>query len=249
MLFTPTYSMHDVLCRIAFTETVSVPLAQDFSFDGELANKVFMSGEYDIIFLNSPNNPTGNRIPVSEIARVCRSGDFLVVVDEAYGEFSGETCLPLVNRYKNLVVVRTFSKAFRLAAARVGYAMADAGIIAGFDKVKLPYNLNALSMAAAATVWQKREAVLAKVASIIAERERIYESLDKMEGVVPFPSAANFVLFRTDKDASDVFNSLLAKGVQIRDFSTKPMLTNCLRVTIGTSEENDAFLEALEGAL
>lgn len=249
VLFDPTYSMHDVLCRIASTETVSVPLAQGFSFDGELASKVFLSGDYDLVFLNSPNNPTGNLIPLNEIERVCRSGDFLVVLDEAYGEFSGETCLPLIKEYKNLVVVKTFSKAFRLAAARVGYALADTGIIAGFNKVKLPYNLNALSLAAAAVVWQKREAVLATVDEINSERERVFQALDSLDGVSPFPSAANFILFRTEKDAAGVFSSLLNQGVQIRDFSSKPQLANCLRVTVGTPEENDAFLKALKGSL
>ncbi len=246
ILFKPTYSMHDVLCRIASTEAVSVPLKPDYEFDGDAANKAFMAEDPDIIFLNSPNNPTGNIIPLEEIERVCRSGDFLVVVDEAYGEFSGETCLPLTKQYKNLVVVKTFSKAFRLAAARVGYALADFGVIAGLDKVKLPYNLNGLSQTTAALVWQKRDVVLRKVAELIEERDRVMISLDELDGCKPFPSYANFILFKTESDANMIFNGLLGKGVQVRNFSGKPRLENCLRVTIGTPEENDAFLAALK---
>jgi histidinol-phosphate aminotransferase len=249
MLFEPTYSMHDVLCRIASTEIVSVPLGKDYVFDGDAANKTIMAGKPDIVFLTSPNNPTGNLIPNNEIERVCRSGDFLVVVDEAYGEFSGETCRPLIPEYKNLVVVKTFSKAFRLAAARVGYALADFGLINGLEKVKLPYNLNGLSLAAAALVWQKKDVILSKVAVIVAERERLLLSLDELEGNVPFPSRANFILFRTERNADEVFQRLLDKGVQIRNFSSKPRLENCLRVTVGAPEENDAFLEALKESL
>jgi histidinol-phosphate aminotransferase len=249
MMFEPTYSMHGNLCRIASTETIIVPLGKDYAFDDEAANSAFIAEKPNIVFLNSPNNPTGNLVPLDAIEKVCRSGDFLVVVDEAYGEFSGETCLPLIKEYKNLVVVKTFSKAFRLAAARVGYALADPGIIAGLDKVKLPYNLNSLSLSAAALVWQKRDVVLETVAEIVSERERIMLSLDEMEGNVPFPSFANFILFRTDRDASPIFKRLLGKGIQVRNFSTKRRLENCLRVTVGTPEENDAFLEALKESL
>jgi histidinol-phosphate aminotransferase len=249
MLFEPTYSMHDVLCRIASTEVLFMPLGADFAFDGDAANREITAKNPDMVFLTSPNNPTGNLIPVAEIKRVCLSGDFLVVVDEAYGEFSGETCLPLIKEFKNLAVVKTFSKAFRLAAARVGYVLADEGIIAGLDKVKLPYNLNGLSQAAATLVWQNREAVLGKVAELVAERERILLALDELAGNTPFPSFANFVLFRTEKDANEVFARLLEQGVQIRNFSAKPQLKNCLRVTVGTPAENDKFLEALKESL
>ncbi len=249
VLFEPTYSMHDVLCRIASTEAVKVPLGNDFGFSADTAREAFNRDKPDVVFLNSPNNPTGNVISQDDIEQVCRMGDFLVVVDEAYGEFSGKTCLPLIKEYKNLVVVKTFSKAFRLAAARVGYALADSGVITELDKVKLPYNLNGLSLTTAALVWQKRDTVLKKVAEIVEERDRILIRLDELKGAKPFPSYANFILFRTERDANTVFNGLLDKGVQIRNFSSKPHLENCLRVTIGTPEENDAFLVALKESL
>ncbi|MFH1736468.1 MAG: aminotransferase class I/II-fold pyridoxal phosphate-dependent enzyme, partial [Actinomycetota bacterium] len=203
----------------------------------------------DIVFVNSPNNPTGNVVRPEAIENVCRSGDFLVVVDEAYGEFSGETCLPLIKKYKNLAVVKTFSKAFRLAGARVGYALADEGIVSGLEKVRLPYNLNALSQVAAAMVWKKRSAILGVVDEIIAERERVAKILTEMDGATPYPSQANFILFKTGKDAKGVYQRLVTSGVRIRDFSSVPRLKNCLRVTIGTPAENNVFLDVLRESL
>jgi histidinol-phosphate aminotransferase len=249
MLFEPTYSMHGVLTRIAATETVISMLNDDFDFDPAIQLPAIAAADPSIVFLNSPNNPTGNMIPVETIEAVCQGGDYLVVVDEAYGEFAGQTCLPLTAKYKNLALVKTFSKAFRLAAARVGYVTADAAIIEALDKVKLPYNLNALSMTAAAVVWDNRAAVLAAVSEIVSERTRVLTALNGLPGINPYPTSANFVLFRTSTDADGIFDRLMAAGVQIRNFNGKPGLDNCLRVTIGTPAENDKFLAAIEIAL
>ncbi len=249
MLFEPTYSMHGVLTRIAATETVLSNLDAVYDFDAGVQLPAIAAAKPSIVFLNSPNNPTGNLIPIKTIEAVCRGGDYLVVVDEAYGEFAGQTCLPLVLKYKNLAVVKTFSKAFRLAAARVGYVTADAGIIAALDKVKLPYNLNSLSMAAATVVWENRAAILTAVDEIVAERGRMADALAVMAGLTQFPSSANFILFRTATDADAVFAKLMGAGVQIRNFNGKPGLNNCLRVTVGTPAENNAFLTALRESL
>jgi histidinol-phosphate aminotransferase len=245
MLFEPTYSMHDVLARIAATDIISVPLDNEFDIDIEVARAAILAEKPDIVFITSPNNPTGNVTPVALIEKVCRMGDFLVVVDEAYGEFSSESCLPLIKKYKNLAVVKTFSKAFRMAAARVGYVIADEGIVDGMNRVKLPYNLNALSQIAAALVWQKKDEVLRAVADIVFERERMFAEMSEIKGVKPFKSGANFILFKTEKGAAGVFERILTKNVQIRDFSSKNGLADCLRVTVGTAAENDAFLAAL----
>ncbi len=249
MLFVPTYSMHAVLCRMAMTETISVPLTGGYAFDDDAAGDAVRRDKSNIVFINSPNNPTGNIVQLETIERICREGDYLVVVDEAYGEFSGTTCLPLIKKYKNLAVVKTFSKAFRMAAARVGYVLADEAIIAGLEKVKLPYNLNAMSQTAAALVWKKKDTVLKAVGEIVTERERVFLALSELPGCTPFPSQANFILFRTERDANMVFDRLLKRGVQIRNFSSQPFLHNCLRVTIGTPQENDVFLEALKESL
>lgn len=245
MLFEPTYSMHDVLAKIAATGIISVPLDKEFDIDLRLVSEAVSVENPDIIFITSPNNPTGNVTPIDVIEQICRMGEFLVVVDEAYGEFSGESCLPLIKEYKNLVVVKTFSKAFRMAAARIGFVIADQAIIDGMNKVKLPYNLNALSQTAAVLVWRNRDVVLNAVTEIVLERERMFAEMMKIDGVRPFRSSANFLLFRTDKDAASVFSGLLSRNVQIRDFSSKKGLANCLRVTVGTAAENDAFLAAL----
>lgn len=249
LILEPTYSMHTILARIALTETVKAQLGEDFEFDSATTGTTIGEHKPDIVFVNSPNNPTGNIVRPEAIENICSSGDFLVVVDEAYGEFSGETCLPLIKKYKNLAVVKTFSKAFRLAGARVGYALADEGIVSGLEKVRLPYNLNALSQVAAAMVWKKRSAILGVVDEIIAERERVAKILTEMDGTTPYPSRANFILFKTRKDAKGVYQRLVTSGVRIRDFSSIPRLKNCLRVTIGTPAENNVFLDVLRESL
>ena len=249
MLFEPTYSMHAVLTRIAATETVIAALNDEYDFDPAVQLPAIAAAQPAIVFLNSPNNPTGNLIPLKTIEAVCQAGDYLVVVDEAYGEFAGQTCLPLVTKYKNLAVVKTFSKAFRLAAARVGYVTADAGIISTLDKVKLPYNLNALSMAAAAVVWDNRAVVLTAVKEIVTERGRVFDALAAIPALTVFSTSANFILFRTNGDADSIFARLMAAGIQIRNFNGKPRLDNCLRVTIGTPAENNAFLAAMREAV
>lgn len=249
MLFEPTYSMHDVLARIAATDIVWVPLNELYDVDIDAASEAIRLNKPDIVFFTSPNNPTGNVTPVNVIEQVCGMGDFLVVADEAYGEFSGESCLSLIKTYKNLAVVKTFSKAFRMAAARVGYVIADEQIINGINKVKLPYNLNAMSQTAAALVWQRKDMVLRAVEDIVSERERMFAEMSKIEGIAPFISHANFILFKSDKDAGGIYKQLLSNNVQIRDFSSKKRLGNCLRVTVGTPAENDAFIIALRAAV
>jgi histidinol-phosphate aminotransferase len=249
LLFVPTYSMHPVLARVAMTEVILAPLAGDFSLTTDAALNAVGRYTPNIVFVTNPNNPTGSSVAIETIEAICRSGDHLVVVDEAYGEFGGATCLPLIAKYKNLAIVKTFSKAWRLASARVGYCLADAGIIAALDKVRLPYNLNALSMAAAAVVLENRDAVLASVAEIVSERARVMAALESIDGISPFPSLANFILFRAAESADAIFDRLMSRGVQVRNFNGQPGLDNCLRVTIGAPVENDDFLAALKESL
>jgi histidinol-phosphate aminotransferase len=246
MLFTPTYSMHAVQARITMTDVVEQPLTDVFELDLKSALAAIAEHRPSIVFINSPNNPTGNVVAIDAIERICVAGPHLVVVDEAYGEFSGTTCLPLIKKHGNLAIVRTFSKAYRMAAGRIGYCLADENIIRAIEIVKMPYNLNALSQAAAGLIWNKRGIVLKAVGEITAERDRVFAAMRALPGVDPYPSGANFILFKTEKDANGVFKRLLDKQVIIRNFSSKKSLNNCLRVTIGAPQENDAFLEALK---
>jgi histidinol-phosphate/aromatic aminotransferase/cobyric acid decarboxylase-like protein len=171
------------------------------------------------------------------------------VVDEAYHEFSGESAIGLLETHRNLIVLRTFSKAMSMAALRFGYLMADPALAREIHKAKLPYNVNVMTLAAAELVLGQSEILAAPIARILAERERVMSELKKRPGVECFPSRTNFILFRTGRPARDVFDAMRAEGVLVRDVSGYPMLERCLRVSIGLPEESDRFLHALDAAL
>lgn len=247
--FEPTYTMHPIISRISGTHNVDLKLKADFSIDATQAVKHIRERRPSIIFVTSPNNPTGNSTSREVIARLLEAGDALVVADEAYGEFASVSSVDMIGSYPNLVVVKTFSKAFRMASLRVGFALAGEAVLEAVTKVKMPYNLNAFSQLAAARLIERRELLREGIDAIIHERERVYNELKGMKGIRAYPSEANFILFKTEIEANEVFEDLLAEGVLVRNFSHKKGLANCLRVTIGTAEQNDEFLAALKEAL
>ena len=172
------------------------------------------------------------------------------MIDEAYHEFSGETAVPLLERHPNLVVLRTFSKAMALAGLRVGYLLASPELVREINKARLPYNVNFFSQMAAMAALEEKEALAASVRRLVAERERLLARLADVPGVRAFPSHANFFLLEClSADPKAVFASLLRRGVLVRDVTSYPMLSRCLRVSVGTEAENDAFLHALGTAL
>jgi len=198
----------------------------------------------------SPNNPTGTSLEPGDVERLCRDGDGLVVIDEAYHEFSGRTVVPLLERHPNLIVLRTFSKAMSLAGLRVGYLLASPGLVREVNKARLPYNVNFFSQAAATAALEEKDALAATVHRLVAERERLLARLADVPGVRAFASDANFFLIECLAAAPKaVFASMLRRGVVVRDVTSYPMLERCLRVTVGTEAENDAFLHALGTAL
>jgi histidinol-phosphate aminotransferase len=172
-----------------------------------------------------------------------------VIVDEAYVEFGDATVAGLIDELPRLVVVRTFSKAFRLAGIRLGYLLAHDWVVDDLRRVRLPYHLDALTQAAGLVACELADEVTAHIPAVVAERERVADALARRD-VTVWPSAANFLLFRADGlVGADLFAALLDRGVLVRDFSTVPRLEGCLRVTVGSREENDAFLDALDQAL
>jgi histidinol-phosphate aminotransferase len=202
-----------------------------------------------IAFVCSPNNPTGNAQPMEAVRAVCEATDGLVIVDEAYGEFVGSSAVELLDRFEQLAVVRTFSKAFSLAGVRLGYCLADPALVEELARVRLPYHLSALTQTAGEVAMRYVEAASSILDRIRAERDRLVRSLAEVEGVEVFPSDANFVLFRTGASAEAVWRALLHRGVLVRDVSAVQGLEGCLRVTAGTPQEVDAFLEALPRAI
>lgn len=246
LIFEPTYSMHTGILDITCTKHLDCPLDERFMIDEDEAVAYIGRERPNVVFICSPNNPTGNKQKTGTIERIVRAADCPVIVDEAYGEFLDGTMLGMLSESENLILVRTFSKAYQLAALRVGYMIAGGGVVDMVDRIRLPYNLNGFSQMAALTVLKNRKELEGQLESIRRERAHLFEGLNQIAGVDPFPSDANFILFKTQKEASIVYDALLDRGVLIRDFSNKKGLDNCLRVTVGTADENNVFLERLK---
>ncbi|EMD27760.1 histidinol-phosphate transaminase [Amycolatopsis azurea] len=239
--FEPSYSMHPIISAGTRTDWLPVPRRDDFSLDTEKAAALVGERRPDIVFVTSPNNPTGGSIPFGELRGLLEAAPGIVVVDEAYAEFSSQpSAVELIEEYPaKLIVSRTMSKAFAFAGGRLGYLAAAPAIVDALQLVRLPYHLSKLTQAAARAALRHADATLASVAKLAAERDRVVEALLGL-GFTPVPSDANFVLFGRFADAPATWKSYLDNGVLIRDVG----IEGHLRVTIGTPEENDAFLEA-----
>lgn len=240
----PGYSMYPVLARVTATEFVEVDLDDDFTWSDRVVDEIAAAAP-DVVFLPNPNNPTGMPVPTQVLDRLHELvAPALVIMDEAYVEFGGQSMVEHVGQWERLVVSRTFSKAFRLAGLRLGYLHAPSWVIDDIRRVRLPYHLDAIKQVAAVVALEHEAMFLEHRSRVASERDRVMTTLAAMDGVQVWPSVANFVLFRVH-DAATVFTQLLERGVLVRDFSTKPRLEGCLRVTIGTTPENDEFLTAL----
>jgi histidinol-phosphate aminotransferase len=241
----PTFVMYRMNALYSAMRFVGVPLAATFQLDVAAMEAAIERERPALIFLASPNNPTGGRFAAADVERILRAAPGLVVVDEAYTAFAGGSFLPRIAEFPNLLVLRTVSK-IGMAALRLGYAVAAPEWIAELDKVRQPYNLNALTQAAAQVLLTERALLDEQVAAIVAERARLAAALTAVRGVSVFPSDANFVLVRVP-DAPRWFEALRAAGILVKSLhGAHPLLAHCLRVTVGTPAENDALLAALE---
>jgi histidinol-phosphate aminotransferase len=246
----PTFSLYAHLTKILGGEAVRVRLTEELRYDTRALVEARRRTEAPVTIVCSPNNPTGTVLSRYDLERLCGAGDGLVILDEAYHEFAGETAVPLLERHPNLVVLRTFSKAKALAGLRLGYLLAAPELVREIDKARLPYNLNFFTQMAALAALEERAALDETVGRIVEERDRLLARLADVPGVRPWPSKANFVLLELlDAPPRAVFDSLLRRGVLVRDVSAYPMLSRCLRVSVGTPGENEAFLHALGTAL
>lgn len=236
------YSMNAVLSRM---KAVAVPLREDYSFDADAFIACMRAERPALVFLAYPNNPTGVLYPEEQVARVIRACEGLVVLDEAYHVFAGRTFMPRLAEFPNLVVLRTVSK-LGLAGIRLGYLAGRPEWIAQFNKVRQAYNVNVLTQAAALFVLERLEVLEEQAARIRAERDSLGNALTSIKGVTVFPSQANFFLVRVP-DPDRAFESLKRQGVLVRNLH--PGLKGCLRVTVGTPDENRILLQALREAL
>ena len=250
LVFEPTYALHSHISRITGTEVVEGSRDDDFRIDPGDAEAILATERPDVTFLCSPNNPTGRNEPPETVAVVCAAAPGLVVVDEAYGQFSPWSALELRGpALPGLVVTRTFSKTWAMAGARLGYLVGDPAVVAACEAVVLPYHLSAQTQLAGLLALRHTPEMEARVARISEERGRVAAALSDLP-VDSWPSDANFILFRPcDCDADEVWRSLLAQSVLIRNCASWDGLRGCLRVTIGTPEENDRFLHALKESL
>ncbi len=245
--FEPTYLLHSRLCWLTQTSVVSLRLPEGFVLtEGQVDDAV--TAAPDVVFVCSPNNPTGNAQPVQITEALADAlPQSLVIVDEAYHEFGGETALKLVADHPNVAVVRTFSKAFAMAGARIGYVLAATEVVEDLQRVRLPYHLSALSQAAGIVGLRHHDEANASVEAIRSQRDRMASRLEAMSGMTVYPSDANFLLFVPPGDARTLWQGLLDRGVLVRDMTA--VVPNALRVTAGTPEEVDLFLSATREVL
>jgi len=241
--FAPTYSMYPLLTRATGAEYIAGTCGVDYTLSAADAAEQITAASPDVVFLCSPNNPTGSPLGIDVIEAVYEASRGIVIVDEAYGEFAPRetrSALTLLPGRPRLVVSRTMSKAFAFAGARVGYLAADPGLIDALRLVRLPYHLSALTQAAATAALRHAPTMLRMVDEIVAQRDRISATLAAL-GYHPYESWTNFVLFSGVEDPAATWQGLYDRGVLIRDVG----IPHALRVTAGTEQESTAFLDAL----
>jgi histidinol-phosphate aminotransferase len=248
-VFEPTYALHSHIARITGTGVAVGERTDDLALDLGEVQRVLTAATPAITFVCSPNNPTGMVESEEVVREVLALAPGLLVVDEAYGQFAPWSALELVDDETDVVVTRTYSKTWSMAAGRLGYLIGPRAVVAQLDQVVLPYHLDALKQAAGRLALEHDAAMRARVAGIVEERGRLVARLSELP-VTVWPSGANFVLFRPEsREGADVWKALLDRSVLVRDCSGWPRLEGCLRVTIGTPAEDDSFLAALEEAL
>ena len=242
----PTFVMYQMIAQFTNMAYQGIPLDDNFQLDMDAMRQAIETHQPAVIFLAYPNNPTGNLFSEQDVREIIDMAPGLVVVDEAYHAFAGHSFMPMLNEYKNLVVMRTVSK-MGLAGLRLGILCGRAEWINEFDKVRLPYNINVLTQFSAEFALEHHEVLKQQTDQIVQDRGVVKDALEQIGGIKQYPSAANFILFKVDnKKSADIFEQLKLKKILIKRMAdTSGPLENCLRVTIGTADENQAFLTAL----
>lgn len=242
---TPTAPLYARIARGLGLKHVAVMLKADFSLPVEQVIATVRSQEAAVVLVGNPNNPTGNLFARDELLAIARDTDALVVVDESHIEYSGLSLVDALPDVENLALVRSFSHAWPAAAFRVGYVLAHPRVIAEVEKVRLPHNVAGTALLAAQLMLSDEAAWLPARDALVRERETLRQALSRVQGVVTWPSAANFLLVGTTLDGRDLAARLLDKGVAVRSFDRSPLM-NCVRVGVGTPEANASFVEAME---
>jgi len=245
----PSFSMYQLISVATGTTFREVPLADGFEADTESFIQVIEETDPACVFIAYPNNPTGNCFHRSMLEKVIATAPGLVVVDEAYHAFCGKTFMQDLLKHRNLLVMRTLSKS-GLAGIRLGLMAGHPDWINELEKIRLPYNINSLTQASASFCLDHHSVLEHQASKIRANRQRLFETLNNLPGVTPYPSEANFILIRLDQDATRIFEGLKQRGVLVKNLNQAGTpLQNCLRITVGSTEQNQIFLSALNQAL
>jgi histidinol-phosphate aminotransferase len=243
----PTFNQYEALARAYGAEPLPVPLGEGFALEESRFSAAIERARPALAFFASPNNPTGNRFDPEVLCRLARLMDAALIVDEAYADFSGETLLPRIADTPGLFVMRSLSK-IGLAGLRLGALVGPADAIAELDKVRLPWNVNVVSLALGCATMRHPERLERRIRETVALRAALATSLSTIEELVVYPSDTNFLLVRTPIDATRVFEALLAEGVLVKNVAAPGPLANCLRITVGTAIENERCARALSRA-
>jgi len=246
LTFTPTYGMYEVSASVNDVEVLKVPLNGNFQIDFMKAENLFKDEKLKLVFICSPNNPTSNSMIYEDVENIIKKFNGIVVIDEAYIDFTDKpSFIKLIAKYPNLIVMQTFSKAFGLAAIRVGMAFSDPVILQFFNKMKPPYNISYINQQAVLKKLKRVDEYKSQVLRIKKERVRLAHLLSEINLVEKvYPSDANFLLVKV-KNANYIYNTLIKKNIIIRNRSS--LIENCLRITVGKKSENDKLIEALRG--
>jgi histidinol-phosphate aminotransferase len=248
MVPVPTFVMYRIIASTSGHAVAEVPLSASFDLDlPAMLNRIATDAPV-LTFLSYPNSPTSNCFSEKSITTIIKASRGIVVVDEAYGSFAGKTLLPLLKKYENLVILKTLSKV-GLAAIRMGFLIGPPTLVHELDKVRLPYNINTLSQVAAGFYLDHIDTFLGQTRDMIASREELFRALEKIEGVHPYPTDANFIFFSCDFDTDHIYSLLAQEGIIIKNLNSPGVLKNCMRVTVGNREENQEFLKALKKIL
>ncbi|MBS7658514.1 MAG: histidinol-phosphate transaminase [Candidatus Bathyarchaeia archaeon] len=247
----PTFTMYSFFIKLYGGEKREVLLTQNFQLNVEdILNKC--DSKTSMVIICSPNNPTGNQFNVEDIEKILKSFDGLVIVDEAYADFGDFSMLNLIEKYENLVILRSFSKSFGLASIRAGFAAANEKVISYLTKVSGPFLVNSITQKIIKVALEEFNLFKEVIKRIIKEREWLFNQLKKIDGVTPFPSKTNFILFRINKNdlsTKSICTKLKCSGIYIKDRSKDPLLEKCLRVTVGTRRMNVKFISELKKIL
>lgn len=249
LALSPSFSMYHLIADMIGVDCRKVSLTENFELDVEATLSAIEKFDPALMFIAFPNNPTGNLWSKQDIRTIVQASKGLVVIDEAYGPFASESFVDEMHKYNNMLLLRTASK-LGLAGIRFGWLTGHEQIIAELNKLRLPYNINKLTQLTIDFVLNNYSMFAQQSQQICISRGSLYRALQEIEGVQPYPSDANFILFKmVSASADDVFQKLLAQKVLIKNLSAQPGLHQCLRVTVGTDQENEFFLRALRNAL